>query len=168
MTTPIALSDAQISAVFAASYPLRPNQRSQFLEACAQELARMPDLGTVMFTGSSCRPEAFLRRAGLQQRQRRQVEWQSGAPPADRRRRQRRRPPPPPARRVAQPPGHRLAADQPQLRRRARARLLLQDPPQLSQHAGDLDRFASGVSVGLGALKRAGDLGNCRWRPHMV
>jgi hypothetical protein len=42
---PIRLSDDQVNAIFAASYPLRPNQRSQFLEACAQELARLPDIG---------------------------------------------------------------------------------------------------------------------------
>jgi len=42
---PIRLSDAQMSAIFAASYPLHANQRNSFLEACARELARLPEIG---------------------------------------------------------------------------------------------------------------------------
>jgi hypothetical protein len=45
MTTPIHLSDAQMSAIFAASHPLPANQRGPFLEACAQALARLPEIG---------------------------------------------------------------------------------------------------------------------------
>jgi len=42
---PIALSDDQMSALLAASYPLPPECRSAFLEACARELARLPEIG---------------------------------------------------------------------------------------------------------------------------
>jgi hypothetical protein len=42
---PIALTDAQISAIFAASHPLPPDRRSDFLEACAKEIAALPELG---------------------------------------------------------------------------------------------------------------------------
>jgi hypothetical protein len=45
ITSPIRLTDDQMSAILAASFPLRPNQRSRFLEACAQELARLPEIG---------------------------------------------------------------------------------------------------------------------------
>jgi hypothetical protein len=41
----INLSDAQMSALLAASYPLPPQSRSAFLEACARELAQLPELG---------------------------------------------------------------------------------------------------------------------------
>jgi hypothetical protein len=44
-TPPIALSDSQMSALLAASYPLPPASRPAFLEACARELARLPVLG---------------------------------------------------------------------------------------------------------------------------
>jgi hypothetical protein len=43
--TPIALSDAQMSGLLAASYPLPPDSRAAFLEACARELARLPVVG---------------------------------------------------------------------------------------------------------------------------
>jgi hypothetical protein len=42
---PLALSDAQMSAVFAASYPLPPNRRSDFLADVARELAALPMVG---------------------------------------------------------------------------------------------------------------------------
>ena len=42
---PIALTDEQMSAVLAASYPLPPDRRSAFLEHVARELARAPMLG---------------------------------------------------------------------------------------------------------------------------
>ena len=41
----IRLTDEQANAVFAAAHPLQPHQRSPFLEACAQELARLPEIG---------------------------------------------------------------------------------------------------------------------------
>jgi hypothetical protein len=44
-TPPIALSDAQMSALLAASYPLPPESRLAFLEACARELSRLPEVG---------------------------------------------------------------------------------------------------------------------------
>jgi hypothetical protein len=45
MAIPIHLSDAQMSAIFAASHPLPPHRRGPFLEACAQELAQRSDIG---------------------------------------------------------------------------------------------------------------------------
>jgi hypothetical protein len=42
---PIALSEAQMCALLAASYPLPPTARAAFLEACAKEIAAMPELG---------------------------------------------------------------------------------------------------------------------------
>ena len=42
---PIALSEAQMLAVLAASYPLPPDLRSTFLEHCAREIANLPELG---------------------------------------------------------------------------------------------------------------------------
>jgi hypothetical protein len=42
---PIALSEAQMCALLAASYPLPPALRSAFLEACAREIANLPELG---------------------------------------------------------------------------------------------------------------------------
>jgi hypothetical protein len=45
MSPPICLTDAQMSAVFAASHPLPPNRRGPFLEACAHALARLPMIG---------------------------------------------------------------------------------------------------------------------------
>jgi hypothetical protein len=42
---PIALSDQQMSALLAASYPLPPDSRPAFLEACARELSRLPEIG---------------------------------------------------------------------------------------------------------------------------
>jgi hypothetical protein len=45
MSSPIHLTDAQMSALLAASYPLHANQRNQFLETCARELARLGDIG---------------------------------------------------------------------------------------------------------------------------
>ena len=44
-TLPLALSDAQMSALLAASHPLPPESRSAFLEHCARELAALPVLG---------------------------------------------------------------------------------------------------------------------------
>jgi hypothetical protein len=42
---PIALSEPQMCALLAASQPLPPALRSAFLEACAKEIAAMPELG---------------------------------------------------------------------------------------------------------------------------
>jgi hypothetical protein len=42
---PLCLSDDQLNALLAASYPLLPNRRSAFLEACARELANLPEIG---------------------------------------------------------------------------------------------------------------------------
>ena len=42
---PIALSEPQMCALLAASYPLPPTARAAFLEACAKEIAAMPELG---------------------------------------------------------------------------------------------------------------------------
>jgi hypothetical protein len=42
---PIALSEAQMCALLAASYPLPPAARSAFLEHCAREIANLPELG---------------------------------------------------------------------------------------------------------------------------
>jgi hypothetical protein len=45
MSSPIRLTDEQMSALLAASYPLPPDSRSAFLEACARELAALPIVG---------------------------------------------------------------------------------------------------------------------------
>ena len=42
---PIALSEAQMCALLAASHPLPPDCRSAFLEQCARELANVPMVG---------------------------------------------------------------------------------------------------------------------------
>jgi hypothetical protein len=42
---PIALTDAQISAVFAAAHPLPADRRSAFLEDVAGKLAHLPEVG---------------------------------------------------------------------------------------------------------------------------
>jgi hypothetical protein len=42
---PIALSEPQMCALLAASYPLPPTARSAFLEHCAREIANLPELG---------------------------------------------------------------------------------------------------------------------------
>jgi hypothetical protein len=42
---PIALSEAQMLALLAASYPLPAPARPAFLEACAKEIAALPELG---------------------------------------------------------------------------------------------------------------------------
>jgi hypothetical protein len=42
---PIALTESQMCALFAASYPLPATARAAFLEACAKEIAAMPELG---------------------------------------------------------------------------------------------------------------------------
>ena len=42
---PIALSEAQMCALLAASHPLPPAARPAFLEACAKEIANLPELG---------------------------------------------------------------------------------------------------------------------------
>jgi hypothetical protein len=44
-TPPIALSDDQMSALLAASYPLPPASRPAFLEHCARELSALPVVG---------------------------------------------------------------------------------------------------------------------------
>jgi hypothetical protein len=41
----VALSDAQMSALLAASYPLPADCRDDFLLDCARELAQLPELG---------------------------------------------------------------------------------------------------------------------------
>jgi hypothetical protein len=45
MQHPISLTESQMSAVLAASYPLDPDRRNAFLEACALELAQLPEVG---------------------------------------------------------------------------------------------------------------------------
>jgi hypothetical protein len=40
---PLRLTDAQMDAVLAASHPLQPHRRGPFLEACARELAQLPE-----------------------------------------------------------------------------------------------------------------------------
>jgi hypothetical protein len=40
---PIALSESQMCALLAASHPLPPALRSAFLEACAREIANLPE-----------------------------------------------------------------------------------------------------------------------------
>lgn len=42
---PIQLSDQQMDAIFAASHPLPPDRRSDFLAAVARELATLPLVG---------------------------------------------------------------------------------------------------------------------------
>ena len=42
---PIALTEAQMLALLAASHPLPPAARPAFLEACAKEIAALPELG---------------------------------------------------------------------------------------------------------------------------
>jgi hypothetical protein len=42
---PIALTEPQMCALLAASCPLPPALRSAFLEACAREIANLPELG---------------------------------------------------------------------------------------------------------------------------
>jgi hypothetical protein len=42
---PIALTEPQMCALLAASYPLPPATRSAFLEHCAREIANLPELG---------------------------------------------------------------------------------------------------------------------------
>ena len=44
-TTPIALSDAQMDAILAASHSLPPDRRSGFLQDVAREISRHPILG---------------------------------------------------------------------------------------------------------------------------
>jgi hypothetical protein len=43
--SPIALSEAQMCALLAASHPLPPAARSAFLEHCAREIATLLELG---------------------------------------------------------------------------------------------------------------------------
>ena len=45
MQQPIALSDAQLSAIFAAAKPLQRQAREPFLREVAQLLAQQPELG---------------------------------------------------------------------------------------------------------------------------
>jgi len=42
---PIALSDEQLTAIFAAAQPLAPDRRSEFFEHVAREIATMPEVG---------------------------------------------------------------------------------------------------------------------------
>jgi hypothetical protein len=42
---PVALSEPQMVALLAASYPLPLQSRGPFLEACAREIASLPELG---------------------------------------------------------------------------------------------------------------------------
>jgi hypothetical protein len=42
---PISLTDEQLSAIYAASVPLAPHQRSPFLADCATALAQLPEIG---------------------------------------------------------------------------------------------------------------------------
>ena len=42
---PIALTEPQMCALLAASYPLPPAARTPFLEHCAREIANLPELG---------------------------------------------------------------------------------------------------------------------------
>jgi hypothetical protein len=42
---PLRLTDAQMSALLAASHPLPRAARSAFLAACARELAQLPEVG---------------------------------------------------------------------------------------------------------------------------
>jgi hypothetical protein len=42
---PIALTEPQMLALLAASYPLPPQSRGPFLEACAREISDLPELG---------------------------------------------------------------------------------------------------------------------------
>jgi hypothetical protein len=44
-SSPIKLTDNQMSAVLAASYPLSPDRRSAFLADVARELASLPEVG---------------------------------------------------------------------------------------------------------------------------
>jgi hypothetical protein len=44
-TSPLALTDEQMTAILAASHPLPPDVRGPFLEACARELAALPVVG---------------------------------------------------------------------------------------------------------------------------
>jgi hypothetical protein len=45
ITKPIVLSEAQMLALLAASHPLPRDCRGAFLEACAKEIAALPELG---------------------------------------------------------------------------------------------------------------------------
>jgi hypothetical protein len=42
---PIALSDEQVTAIFAAAHPLAPDRRSDFLADVARELSQLPMVG---------------------------------------------------------------------------------------------------------------------------
>ena len=45
MQSPIALTDAQLNTIIAASTPLPPDLRGAFLETCAREIAALPMIG---------------------------------------------------------------------------------------------------------------------------
>jgi hypothetical protein len=45
MSTPVALTDEQMSALLAAAHPLPARSRLAFLEQCARELAQLPEVG---------------------------------------------------------------------------------------------------------------------------
>jgi hypothetical protein len=45
MPKPIALTDEQMAAIWAAAYPVPPDRRAPFLEMCACELAKLPAIG---------------------------------------------------------------------------------------------------------------------------
>ena len=44
-TPPLALTDSQMDAILAASHPIAPDRRSDFLAAVARELAALPMIG---------------------------------------------------------------------------------------------------------------------------
>jgi hypothetical protein len=103
---PLRLSDEQMNALLAASYPLHA-QRNSFLVACARELAQLPMIGdgAVSSRGDGS-AAALFRSAAIRHRQRR----------------------------LSAPRPRRVAAlHQPQVRRRTRSRLLLQKPPEVEE-----------------------------------
>jgi hypothetical protein len=51
---PIALTEPQMLALLAASYPLPAPARAAFLEHCAREIANLPELGDGVCIGRSC------------------------------------------------------------------------------------------------------------------
>jgi hypothetical protein len=64
LSRPIALTEPQMSALLAAAYPLLPDVRSAFLEACAKEIAAMPELGDGALHLVIVTPHEALRRPG--------------------------------------------------------------------------------------------------------
>jgi len=45
MSTPISLTDAELTAIMDACRPLQPRDRDQFLRAAAQAIAELPEVG---------------------------------------------------------------------------------------------------------------------------